>query len=249
MRVYVAGPVTVEIGDSVLRERDLTGQARLVLAMLAVEHRRAVSRDELADELWPDRLPRSWDTALRAVISKLRSALVGIGAPPDLIANAFGCYRIRLAPDDWLDLEAARDALHAAQIELTRGDARAALGDARVACLISSRPLLPGVHSPWVTGRRDRLEVLRVEAHECLAEALAAVGDFPQSARVAERAIGLDPYREPLHRRLIRSHALAGDRAGAARAFARCRDLLAGEFGIEPTPATVAVYREALELS
>jgi len=60
--------------------------------MLAVEHRRAIARDELADELWPEQPPRSWETALRAVVSKLRTALSASGVAADnLIANAFGC--------------------------------------------------------------------------------------------------------------------------------------------------------------
>ena len=80
MRIYVLGPLTVESGTSVLHERDLPGnQARVALAMLAVEHRRPISRDEIADELWPDRLPSSWQTALRAIISKVRIGLTDAG--------------------------------------------------------------------------------------------------------------------------------------------------------------------------
>src|SRR5258708_10865199 len=39
---------------------------RLALAMLVVERQHPVSRDQLAGELWPDGLPRSWETALRS---------------------------------------------------------------------------------------------------------------------------------------------------------------------------------------
>jgi hypothetical protein len=51
-----------------------------------------VAREELADELWPRELPRSWETALRAVVGKLRATLAASGIREDrLIANAFGC--------------------------------------------------------------------------------------------------------------------------------------------------------------
>ena len=80
MRIYVLGQLTVEAGEAVAHERDLPGnQARVALAMLAVEHKRALARDQIADELWPERLPASWQTALRAVISKVRSSLSTAG--------------------------------------------------------------------------------------------------------------------------------------------------------------------------
>lgn len=120
----MVGSLTVEVGEAVVRERDLPGsQGRTVLAMLAVEHRRPLGRDELADELWPDRLPPSWETALRAVVSKVRTSLGAAGLEPDLIGNAFGCYQLRRPRDSWLDLEAAAGALHTAETELARGDA------------------------------------------------------------------------------------------------------------------------------
>lgn len=248
MRVYVTGPLVVEAGDAVVHERDLPGgQGRIVLAMLAVEHRRSVSRDELADELWPDCLPASWDTALRAVVSKVRAVLGATGMrPEELIANAFGCYQLRLPRNGWLDLDAATRALHEAETELGRGNAGAAGAAATVTSLICRRPFLPGVHGPWTLDRRQRIERLRLRAEECLAEAWAAAGDYTRSVRAAEQALALDPYRETLYRRLMRSHALAGDRAAAARAYQRCRELLARELGIEPAPATIELFRESV---
>jgi DNA-binding SARP family transcriptional activator len=44
----------------------------------------------------------------------------------------------------------------------------------------------------------------------------------------------------------MRSHALARDRAAAARGYQRCRELLARELGIDPAPATVALFHESL---
>ena len=248
MRIHVAGSLTVTSGDRLVRERDLPGgQGRVVLAMLAVEHRRAVARDELAEELWPEHLPRSWETALRAIVSKLRTSLTAGGVPAnELIANAFGCYQLRLPSAGWLDIDAARDALHDAEIQLTRGQPGAATANALVTSLICRRPFLSGHYGPWALSQRDRLQALRLRAEECLAEAFAATGDYERSARAAEQALTLDPYRERLYQRLMRTHALAGDRAAAAHTYMRCRELFARELGIQPTPTTIALFREAV---
>lgn len=246
VRVYVLGQLTVECHSGLLHERDLPGnQARIALAMLAVEHRHPLSRDEIADELWPEQLPSSWQTALRAIISKVRSSLAGAGVKPLSIENAFGCLQLQL-DRGWLDLDAAFDALHQAEADLSRGDAVSAAANATVTCIICNRPFLPGTYGPWTLRQRDRIRDLHLHARECLAEARAAIGDFKRSAHAAEIALTLDPYREAVYQRLIRSRALAGDRIGAAAVFNRYRKLAKAELGIEPTAATLAAYREAI---
>jgi hypothetical protein len=54
LRIYLTGRVLVEDdGKILLDERRLMGrQGRLMFGYLAYEHLRAVSRDELAEELW-----------------------------------------------------------------------------------------------------------------------------------------------------------------------------------------------------
>ncbi len=246
MRIYVVGRVTVEHGSNAVYEGSLPGnQGRLALAMLAVEHRHPLGRDELANELWPDRLPRSWQTALRAVVSKVRASLLGVGLGPEVIGNAFGCYQLRLG-DGWLDLEAATEALHMAETRLGTGDPAGAATHATLTCLICSRPFLPGSYGEWTTRQREHISELHVEARECLAEAHAQTGDFTLSARAARKGLAIDPYRDSLYRRLIRSRALSGDRMGAASVFARYREVMIEELGVEPSPETVDVFHESV---
>ena len=247
MRIYVTGSLTVEASGAVLHERSLPGnQGRVLLGMLAVEHERPLSREEIADELWPGGLPRSWETALPAVASKLRAALSTAGIRADrLIANAFGCYQLHMPPDGWLDVDAARDSLHAAASALRRGDAPAAVSNSRVATLICRRPFLLGQYGPWTCGQRQRFDNMRMRAEECRAEAYATLGQYTLSAEAAEAALALDPYREKLHQRLIQARLLAGDHAAAARASMRCHELFARELRVEPSPSTLALMRQA----
>jgi SARP family transcriptional regulator, regulator of embCAB operon len=247
MRIYVAGSLTVEDCGAVLHERSLPGgQGRVLLGMLAVEHDRPLSREEIADELWAEGLPRSWETALPAVVSKLRAALSAAGIPADgLIANAFGCYQLHLPRGGWLDIDAARDSLHAATSALRRGDARAAVPDARVTALICRQPFLPGQYGPWTCEQRQRLEDMHIRAEECRAEAYATLGEHTLSAEAAEAALALDPYREKLYQRLIQARLLAGDRAAAARAYRRCHELFARDLRVEPSASTLALMRQA----
>ena len=54
-------------------------QGRLLFAYLVAEQGRAVPRDELAEVLWGDAPPPTWDKALTVVVSKLRGLLANGG--------------------------------------------------------------------------------------------------------------------------------------------------------------------------
>ena len=78
IRIRLAGPLEVTAGAARLEPADFPGrQGRIVFAALAVSAR-PVDRNELADILWPNRLPSSWTRDLSAVISKLRALLAGV---------------------------------------------------------------------------------------------------------------------------------------------------------------------------
>jgi DNA-binding SARP family transcriptional activator len=242
LRIHIVGEVSVESERGLVGQAELHGpQGRVVLAMLAAEHRRPVRRDELAEELWPDAVPGSWDTAVRVLVSKLRGALEHVETAEVLIASSSGAYQFRLPTDGWIDFDDAAASVHRAEALLGAGDIAAAGADALVASMIAGRGFLPGLDGPWVEATRERLLDLRVRALLCLAEVWLARGDPAQAARDAESIVRIDPYREDAHRLLMRSRAAAGDRASAARAFRECRSRLAEDLGVEPSPQTVAL--------
>ena len=58
LRAYLTGPLCLESGERLLAEAALPGpQGRHLLGFLIAEHARPLSRDELADQLWPTALP------------------------------------------------------------------------------------------------------------------------------------------------------------------------------------------------
>lgn len=247
LRIYLAGGLAIEHGDTLVREDRFPGlQGRVVFAMLAVAHGSSVSRHELEDELWGAAPPSAPDTAIRAIASKLRGLLADGGLDGNVLASAFGAYQLNLPADTWIDVEVAADAIHRAEPALRQGNLRDAVGWGRVADSIAMRPLLAGSDGPWVTGMREQLQQVRLRALECLSAAWLAFGDPGQAARDAKEAVFLDPFREPSHRLLIRSLFLEGNRAGALRAYERCRSVLADELGADPSAETEAVYLEVL---
>ena len=80
------------------RRRTLPGrQGRLLFAYLVAEQGRPVPRDELAEALWGEEPPASWEKAFSVLVSKLRGVL---NEPRRRrrrrSTSAFGCYKLTL---------------------------------------------------------------------------------------------------------------------------------------------------------
>src|SRR5215218_5359773 len=172
LKIYLAGMVLVEDGGEMLIDQRCLIQRhiRLVFAHLACEHLRAVSRDELAGELWLETVPPSWERSLSAIISKLRALLAGTGLPNVALNGSFGHYQLALPADAWTDVEAATGAIDRAESALRGTEPQEAWGWAHVAHQISRRPFLMGEEGPWVTLKRAELRDVLVRANECLSE-------------------------------------------------------------------------------
>jgi class 3 adenylate cyclase/DNA-binding SARP family transcriptional activator len=251
LRIYLAGRVRVENGGQLLDEQSLPGrQGRLVFAYLVLERRQPTSRPQLAELLWPNEPPPAWETGLSAVVSKLRSALNRVGLDgADILRSGLGCHQLQLPGDTWVDVEAAYDGLHRAEVAQRSGNLREAHGWAELPAHIANRPFLPGEDAPWIDNVRSHLREMRIRALHCHAVTWAAGDDTDLAIRAAEQAIELDPFREVSWQHLMRASFSLGNRAEALRAYERLRKLLAEEMGINPSPQTEAVYLEILRSS
>jgi peptide/nickel transport system substrate-binding protein len=247
--VTVAGRVSIRTDDVLIDEERFPGrQGRLVFAYLVAEHRRPVLRGDLAEAIWGETPPATWEKALGGVASKLRALLAECGLDGgQALTAAFGSYRLALPEGTWIDLAAAAEAVDAAEKALAADWLEPAKHEARRAASVASLPLLPGENGSWVEGQRRGLAKILLRALECLADACLRSGDAGEAARAAEEAIALEPFRESNHRRLMQAHADAGNTAEALRAYERCRRFLADELGAYPSAETDSIYRELLQ--
>ena len=103
LRVYLVGRVMIESPDRLIEPSDFPGrQGRIAFAYLAASPRR-VERDQLADVLWGEHLPGAWQTALNAIVSKLRRILDRAGVDGASVLEASrGCYELRLPEGTWM---------------------------------------------------------------------------------------------------------------------------------------------------
>jgi DNA-binding SARP family transcriptional activator len=242
LRLYLTGRVTAERDGRTVDEKRLPGrQGPVALVYLALERARPVPIDEVADAVWGESLPRAWETALSAIVSKLRSALGDYGVG---VTTGSGRYQLALPAGTWVDIEAARQALDEAEGRVRAGRFRDAWGPGNVAASIASRTLLPGVDVEWAERARRHLQSVRVRALSCLASAALSNAEWPLAAQFARTQLELEPFRESSWQQLMRALVGGGDRAEAFRAYAQCRELLQKELGVAPSPETDALAKE-----
>jgi DNA-binding SARP family transcriptional activator len=243
VRIQLAGELRVEAQNVVLDTSRLGGtRARLVFAFLVLQRSRPVSRDELAQAVWEDRLPPTWGPALRNVVSRVRAFVRDAGLGADVVSDATGCYRLLLGePDVDVDLEAMERSLEQARAVFEAGDRRGARDMAESALEVARRPFLPGLEGRWVDDVRARQRHALAAGLGLIAEA-ALRRDPSSAADAARELISLDPVSEEGYRLLMRAEMGAGNRAGALAAYMACRAALAEELGVEPSAGTQQTY-------
>ena len=246
-RIYLTGSVTIEHGEDLVREKQFPGrQGRIAFVFLAVNRHRAVHRSELMAAIWPNDAPGQTDTALDAILSKLRGLMKSARLANAGVEVSSGSVTLQLPANAWIDLEAASNALDEAEGALRRSDTSAAWSLANVAVVISRRPFLPDIEAPWIESQRGALRALQMRALQCLVMVSAKNGEPLLAIQHAAEMVELDPFKETAYQLLMKMHAAAGDRAEALRVFAKCRELLRDELGVSPSPQTEAVYLEIL---
>jgi DNA-binding SARP family transcriptional activator len=152
------------------------------------------------------------------------------GAPFTLdVANFEAALGRRRGADRTGDLLPGREAMEEA-ITLYRGD------------------LLPSCYDDWILPERERLRQRYLSALERLGRLFEAGREYDAAIGYARRLLRHDPLHEAAHRRLMRLHALKGDRAGAMRAYHTCATTLQRELGVEPSPTTRRAYEQLVQV-
>jgi len=245
-RIRLTGEMQVETPHGLLRSTDFPGrQGRLAFARLACSPH-PVPRGEVAEVVWPDRLPRSWERDLSAVVSKVRALLVSVGFEEPIVSG-LGCYQLRLGPQVHVDVNDAKCYVEEAEAKLRKGDLLAAHASADVAANLCLRPFLPGEDGDWVDGRRAEQQELLLRVLDLLVEVHIRRGILPEARRYAYKLVELEPYRESAHLRLMRVQAALGNRAEALRVYERCRAVLREGLGADPSPAIEALALDLLQ--
>lgn len=219
---------------------------RRALKYLAVHRRRVVPREVLMELLWPEAGLEAGTRNLKVLIHTLRRALAAElpAGGPEMVTYREGGYLFDPHGVVWFDVDEFLHRLGAARAHQRAGALAQAAAEYRAAEEAYSGDYLESdPYEDWAAAERERLRELYLLAVAELTGLLAEGGEYQSAIHYCRRALARDPYRESVHRSLIRYLWWTGQGAEALRQFQQCRALLRREMGIEPLPETVALAR------
>ena len=202
-------------------------KVRGLIAYLALNPDRRHEREMVSSLLWGDRFEAQARQSLRQALLALRK---DVGS---------GTSEVFQIDEETLSLPADAVRVDATEFERLARDgnledaARAYDGDLREGLSVRSEPF-----DTWLAEERARLHEIACEVWATLGDRRLQDGNAEAAIEAGRHLVSLDPLRESGHRSLIKAYAGAGRRAEALQHYQVLADMLRGELGAEPDPAT-----------
>ena len=231
LMIHVLGPLVIKSEGCPLDK--LPKKARALLAFLAAQNGETVSRERLADLLWPYQGSEQGRHSLRNCLLELRKAL-GPAAASDLAADFANC-RIEDATVDLNDFERLSRSQDPGELQRAADLYR---GDFLTDFYIASEPF-----QEWLAAARDRALAAICDVLERLIALQDAVGDYEAAIQSGRRLVTLEPLSESGQRALMRAYARGGRRGEALRQYKSCAKTLQRELSVTPDEETQALAR------
>jgi DNA-binding SARP family transcriptional activator len=238
--VRLLGPL--QVVDRSGRSIEISGELpKALLAVLALEAPTLVSSDRIVDALWGQEPPDSPEASLHSTVSRLRHAL-----GKDIIK--------RVADSYLLEIPVANSDLARFRRHVQRGVQFRTLGHPAQGAEAFRQALAQWRGTALSDLRRfefaeqaaRRLEEERLLAVEALMDTELLVGDHAMVIGELSGLVESFPLRERLWGQLILALYRSGRQAEALRAYARVKETLATELGVEPLPELAALEERIL---
>jgi DNA-binding SARP family transcriptional activator len=214
LSINILGSLTIESNDSRLGK--LPKKARALLAYLAAQGGQTVSRERLADLLWPYQGSEQARHSLRNCLLELRKAL-GDNAAQHLVADFANCC-LQHVTADLDDFERLSRSQRRSELQAAAGLYR---GEFLADFDIDSEPF-----QEWLASERDRTLTVVCDVLHRLTAAHDAAGEHDAAIQSGRRLVALDPLSEFGQRAMMRAYARAGRRGEALRQYKSCTETL-----------------------
>jgi predicted ATPase/DNA-binding SARP family transcriptional activator len=233
----VLGPLEVRVAGRPVRVPG--ARQRGLLAALLLRRGSVVPFDRLVDDLFGERPPEDARNALQTYVARLRQAL---GPAAAVVVTRPPGYLLEV-PGDAVDVERFTALLARARDAASPASAQALLDEALA---LWRGPAYAEFAETFARGEALRLQELRLAAREDRAAVLLRLGRLAEATSALEAIAAEEPWRERAVELLVTALARAGRAGDALAAYARYRDRLREELGLDPSPRLRRLEQQVL---
>ena len=227
LRLYLLGSLRLFEDDTPLNLA-VPPKTLHLLAYLLLHRRAALTRDQLAFALWPDRTDADARGQLRRYLYRLRQFLPD---GPWLITHGEQVHW-NTAAAYWLDIEEFE--------RLSCGGPE----QLETALKLYTDDLLIDLYEDWVIIEREQLRERYLEGQQRLLEHYRDQRDYNRAIACGLLILQREPFRENIVRELMQLRVAAGDRNRALEDYRQFQQRVVEELGVQPLPETTADYEQ-----
>lgn len=215
-------------------QRGFRSKKSLLLLSYLIVTGQAASRSYLADSFWGDKS----ETRGRANLSS---------AIHDITSTLPGCIRadrriVQFQPNKSLHV----DVVQFKQLvgEETATAQEHALQLYRGEFLMGVSPHDSVEIEAWLMAERERWNHTVSDVLQSVVQHYSECGEYKHALERARQLERLEPWREEVHRQIMRFLALQGRRSEALRQYKQCIDVLEAELDVKPSESTTELYEQ-----
>ena len=238
LQIKLLGGFSVHVAEQPVT-KFRSAKARALLAYLAAQPDQDLARTTLATLLWGELPDAAAATNLRIELSNLNKLL---GSHPALeITRTTARLHSELATIDVARFRQGVASFLALPVEAqaTNLPLLAAAIDPYRGQFLTGFSLADALEfDEWQLLTQEHLHEQMMQALTLLQQRYAEQASWVELAAAAQRQLALVPWQESAHRYLIQALAAQGQTQAALAQYAKCRDVLQTELGVEPALAT-----------
>ncbi|AST90524.1 MULTISPECIES: BTAD domain-containing putative transcriptional regulator [Sutcliffiella] len=244
VRIQTLGSFRVWLGQKEVEERDWQrAKAKELLELFVTERKRMIPKEEIFANLWPDQEEKTVTRDFKVALNTLNKVLEPNRKPreePFFIQRTGSSYGLNLHSGYTIDCVVFEEW---ARLGLEARDKEQSLQYLQQAIHMYQGDFLPDQkYADWCLTERERLLVYFLRAAEKLAQLLVSKNDYNQAIEWCERILEKDETWEEAYRLIMYCYYQNNNRPQAMKYFAKCKEKLAEELGIEPMQSTLKMY-------
>ena len=250
LTIKVLGPVEIFRDPTLPFAPDAwtTRRARDIFCYIATQKNRRVPKDVLIEAFWGDEDPAVIEKNFHPTISHIRKAL-NSNQPlkQNFITFRDGAYQLNPQFTYQIDTEEFVSVIEQAESAKKDKDDGALRLLLERAHELYRGDFLEGSYDDWAEEQRHFYQEQFSRVLNGLAKQAVADKQWTAALKYSGEILGLDPYREDLHRLTLRVLAAQGKPAAVKKHYEDMQKLLKDELGIAPSSETAKLYKELMK--